>query len=197
MKFLRYLALPGLLATGIYSLPAQQSPVQIPTDKKPLGKSTPHPTPATALGTSIARGQRVYKNVCLTCHQADGGGVQNMNPPLIKTEYVLGDKKRLIGIVLNGLKGDIEVNGQEYHQAMPSQAYLTDLNVADVLTYVRNNFGNKASAVNAAASRENRGRLPVPGTETSLFLRLLPNCPEVLCQRHSVPVLLEKTTSLR
>jgi mono/diheme cytochrome c family protein len=95
----------------------------------------------------MARGERVYKNVCLTCHQADGGGVPNMNPPLSKTDYVLGDKKRLIGIVLNGLKGPNEIEGETYRNSMPAQAYLTDLNIADVLTYVRNSFGNKASAI--------------------------------------------------
>lgn len=145
MKLFRYAALAGVLATGVYSLSAQQAPVSLPRQNSSQSKL--RPTPTTPLVASIARGQRVYKNVCLTCHQADGGGVQNLNPPLIKTEYVLGDKKRLIGIVLNGLKGDIDIDGQNYHNVMPSLAYLTDLNIADVLTYVRNNFGNKASAV--------------------------------------------------
>ena len=152
----RYFALAGLLATGIYSLPAQQSPIRVPKQTKPRA----HPTPATPLAASIARGQRVYKNVCITCHQEDGGGVQNMNPPLIKTEYVLGDKKRLIGIVLNGLKEPLEIDGQSYHNVMPAQAYLTDLNVADVLTYVRNNFGNKASAILPAEVHALRGPAP-------------------------------------
>jgi len=145
MKGFRYLALAGLLATGIYSLPAQQAPAKLPA--RTTARAQPHPTPASPLAASIARGQRVYKNVCLTCHQADGGGVPNMNPPLSKTSYVLGDKKRLIGIVLNGLKGPNEIEGETYNNSMPAQAYLTDLNVADVLTYVRNNFGNKASAI--------------------------------------------------
>lgn len=146
MNSLRYLALAGLLATGIYSLPAQQAPLTVP--KRTSKRSQPHPTPTTPLTASIARGQRVYRNVCLTCHQADGGGVPNMNPPLSKS-YVQGDKKRLINIVLNGLNGPNEIDGVTYRNNMPAQAYLTDLNVADVLTYVRNNFGNKASGVSA------------------------------------------------
>ncbi|NML67171.1 cytochrome c [Hymenobacter sp. RP-2-7] len=146
MRGFRYIALAGLLATGIYSLPAQQAPVKLPGTVRPK----PHPTPSSPLAASMARGQRVYKNVCLTCHQADGGGVPNMNPPLIKTDYVLGDKKRLVGIVLRGLKGPNEIEGETYTQNMPAQAYLTDLNIADVLTYVRNSFGNKASAVTPA-----------------------------------------------
>ena len=147
MNSLRYLALAGLLATGIYSLPAQQRPRSLPGRSSKLSQA--HPTPTTPLAASLARGQQVYKNVCLTCHQADGGGVQRLNPPLIKTDYVLGDKKRLIGIVLRGLKGPNEIEGETYTQNMPAQAYLTDLNVADVLTYVRNSFGNKASSISA------------------------------------------------
>jgi mono/diheme cytochrome c family protein len=154
----RYLAVAGLLATGIYSLPAQQAPLKVP--RQSTARAKLHPVPATPLAASIARGQRVYKNVCITCHQEDGGGVQNMNPPLIKTEYVLGDKKRLIGIVLNGLKEPIEIDGQSYHNVMPAQAYLTDLNIADVLTYVRNNFGNKASSVLPAEVHALRGPAP-------------------------------------
>ena len=147
MNAFRYVALASLLATGIYSLPAQQRPFSAPSRNSKLSKT--HPTPATSLAASLARGSVVYKNVCLTCHQADGGGVQRLNPPLIKTDYVLGDKKRLIGIVLRGLKGPNEIDGETYTQNMPAQAYLTDLNVADVLTYVRNNFGNKASSISA------------------------------------------------
>ncbi|MGI4834254.1 MAG: c-type cytochrome [Janthinobacterium lividum] len=145
MRGFRYLALAGLLATGIYSLPAQQAPVQLPS--RATARAQAQPTPAGSLAASLARGQRVYKNVCLTCHQADGGGVPDMNPPLTKTSYVLGAKPQLIGIVLRGLKGPNEIEGETYNNSMPAQDYLTDLNVADVLTYVRNNFGNKASAI--------------------------------------------------
>jgi mono/diheme cytochrome c family protein len=96
------------------------------------------------------RGQKVYETVCSVCHQPDGGGVPGMNPPLIKTDWVLGDKARLIGIVLKGLQEKIEINGDSYDNIMPANDYLTDQEIADVLTFVRNNFGNKASAVKAA-----------------------------------------------
>lgn len=99
---------------------------------------------------SITRGQQVYADQCLTCHQADGGGVQNMNPPLIKTKWVLGDKSQLIQIVLKGMTGDIEIDGNSYHNVMPGHEYLTDQQIADVLTYIRNSFGNKAKAVTVA-----------------------------------------------
>ena len=96
---------------------------------------------------SITRGKAVYAQTCIACHQADGGGVQGLNPSLSKTEYVLGDKNRLINIVLKGLNKDVEIDGDVYSNPMPPLNYLTDQQVADVLTYVRNNFQNKASAV--------------------------------------------------
>ncbi len=102
------------------------------------------------LQASIARGQVVYKQVCLACHQADAGGVQGMTPPLIKTTYVLGPKAPLIKIVLNGMTGAITINDDDYHNVMAPHSDLSDQQIADVLTYVRNSFGNKASAVTVA-----------------------------------------------
>jgi mono/diheme cytochrome c family protein len=103
------------------------------------------------LTASIARGKTVYESICLACHQVDGLGVQNMNPPLAKTKWVLGDKTKLIQIVLKGLPGgSIDIDGDTFHNPMPPQAAnLSDQQIADVLTYVRNNFGNKASMVTA------------------------------------------------
>jgi mono/diheme cytochrome c family protein len=102
------------------------------------------------LKTSIERGKKVYENTCLACHQVNGSGVPGMNPPLKKTKWVLGDKKTLIGIILNGLDKEIEVNDETYSNTMPSLAMLSDKEIADVLTYVRNNFGNKASQITEA-----------------------------------------------
>ncbi|MBT1699415.1 cytochrome c [Fulvivirgaceae bacterium PWU4] len=99
---------------------------------------------------SIERGKTVYESTCLACHQADGSGVPNLNPPLIKTKWTLGDKNQLINVVLKGLDEEIEVDGETYHNVMPPLNYLSDQEIADVLTYVRNNFGNKASAIKEA-----------------------------------------------
>jgi mono/diheme cytochrome c family protein len=98
---------------------------------------------------SIARGKQVYLQQCLACHQADAGGVEGMNPSLIKAKFVLGDKAALVKIVLNGLTG-VEIDGDKYNGVMAPHADLTDLEIADVLTYIRNNFGNKASAITPA-----------------------------------------------
>ena len=99
---------------------------------------------------SLERGKTIYTTYCLACHQADGSGVPGLNPPLIKTKWVLGDKKQLITILLKGMDEPIEVDGEEYSNVMASHAFLKDQEVADVLNYVRNNFGNKASSVTSA-----------------------------------------------
>ncbi len=99
---------------------------------------------------SVARGKKVYETYCLACHQADGTGVPRLNPPLVKTSFVLGDKKMLIGIVLNGLDEEIEIDGEVYNNVMASHDFLKDQEIADVLTFVRNSFGNKASAISPA-----------------------------------------------
>ncbi|MDP9079993.1 MAG: cytochrome c [Bacteroidota bacterium] len=99
-----------------------------------------------ALKASVSTGKAVFVKNCLVCHQADGGGVQNLNPTLIKTSYVLGKKNRLINVLLKGMSQKT-IDGEKYSNAMPSHSFLTDKQIADVLTYVRNSFGNKASAV--------------------------------------------------
>lgn len=103
-----------------------------------------------SLNASMQRGKKVYDKVCLSCHMADGGGVPHLNPPLSQTSYVLGDKKKLITIVLNGMTDRIPIDDEYYSNNMASHKDLTDLEIADVLTYVRNSFSNKASAITVA-----------------------------------------------
>jgi mono/diheme cytochrome c family protein len=98
----------------------------------------------------MSTGKDVFSLYCLACHQEDGTGVPNLNPPLVKTSYVLGDKKKLIGIVLNGFEEKVEINGEFYSNVMAPHDFLSDIEVASVLTYVRNSFGNKASAITVA-----------------------------------------------
>ncbi len=96
---------------------------------------------------SIARGEKLYQTYCLTCHQKSGNGVPHMNPPLVKTSYVTGDKKKLITWVLKGSTENIPIDDKTYSNNMPAQNYLKDDQIADILTYVRNSFGNTASAI--------------------------------------------------
>ncbi len=97
-----------------------------------------------------ATGKDVYTKYCLTCHQQDGKGVPKLNPPLINTSYVNGDKKTLITWVLKG-SGDekVPIDGIYYNNNMPPQAALKDDELAKVLTYIRSSFGNKATPVSA------------------------------------------------
>ena len=92
-------------------------------------------------------GKAVYRKYCLACHQADGSGVANMHPPLTPGSWVGKDPKELIAIMMKGLSGKIEVNGEEYKNYMPSHAQLTDEEIADVLSYVRSSFGNNFDPV--------------------------------------------------
>jgi len=106
--------------------------------KKPLGSvglAEKHP------------GEVVYKRHCLSCHQRDAGGILGMYPPLANNKVISGDKTELIGIVLNGMSGEIEVNGEVYNGIMAGYRNLSDKEVADVLSYLRSGFGNSAVSV--------------------------------------------------
>src|SRR5450631_1449247 len=104
------------------------------------------PGPGSAL-----RGQKIYEQTCLACHQADAGGVPGMTPPLQKSPYVQGPSVKLIGIVLNGLNDGVEIEGETYSNPMPPfSTVLKDQEIADVLTFLRNHFGNKASPITVA-----------------------------------------------
>lgn len=92
-------------------------------------------------------GARVYNTNCVTCHQPEGQGVAGIYPPLTQTEWVNGDEGRLIRLVLNGVRGPIEVNGVQYNNVMTPHGFLSDDQIAAVLTYVRSNFGNTAGPV--------------------------------------------------
>ncbi len=100
-----------------------------------------------ALEDRIARGKALYAGTCSTCHQLDGRGLSAVFPPLAESDYLMADKKRSIRLVLEGLSGPIEVNGAQFNNVMPPFANLTDHEIADVLTFVRNSFGNQGDAV--------------------------------------------------
>ena len=98
----------------------------------------------TGLATS---GEKVYRTYCGSCHQNNGKGASGRFPTLAGTPWVTGDKTRLITLVLNGLEGRIVVNDESFDGFMPQHSFLNNVEIAEVLTYVRQNFGNKASAV--------------------------------------------------
>jgi nitrite reductase (NO-forming) len=116
------------------------------------------------LEARMARGKATYQGTCSTCHQAEGQGLAPVFPPLAKSDYLMADKPRSIRIALEGLSGEIVVNGAKYNNVMPPWAHLTDHELADVLTYVRNSFGNQGEPVTDAEVASVRAALPQPKT---------------------------------
>ncbi|MEK6476977.1 cytochrome c [Catalinimonas sp. 4WD22] len=115
------------------------------------------PQASAELTQKMETGKTVYNTYCIACHQADGSGVPGAFPPLQETEWVNGEKDTLISIVLNGLQGEITVKGQKYNSVMTAHNFLSDEEVAGVLTYVRKSFGNNSSEVTAEEVAEIRG----------------------------------------
>jgi len=117
------------------------------------------PAPATrTLEERRMLGERVYNSNCLACHQPDGKGIPGAFPPLAKSDYLMADKNRAVATVLHGLEGPITVNGQTFNSIMP-KLLLTDDDVANVLTFVRNSWGNQGDAVSLEEVRAVRSKL--------------------------------------
>ena len=95
----------------------------------------------------IEKGKQVYLGLCFACHQLDGKGLPGAFPPLAGSDYLLADRDRAVRTVLKGLTGPIVVNGVAINSVMPPQeAVLTDAQIADVLTYVYNSWGNQGES---------------------------------------------------
>jgi len=98
----------------------------------------------------VVGGERIYTTYCAPCHQRNGKGAEGRFPPLLGTSWVTGDKSRLIRVILNGLEGDITVDGIGYNGIMPKHDFLKDEEIATLLTFVREKFGQGASSVSAS-----------------------------------------------
>jgi len=125
----------------------------------------------------MASGKSQYM-MCMACHGMNGEGAPNIGPPLANSEWVTGPVENLIRIQLRGLTGPIEVAGTEYNFAAPMMAMgaaQSDENVATVLTYIRNSFGNEASAVTPAEVAALRSEV---GKPLLTVADLLPPKPE-------------------
>lgn len=99
------------------------------------------------LAEQVDAGKTLYQGTCSVCHGVDGKGMEGVFPPLEKSDYLMADKRRSIEVVLNGLSGPVTVNGKTYNSVMPPMSQLNDDGIANILTYVRNSFGNKGEAV--------------------------------------------------
>ncbi|MEX0779058.1 MAG: PVC-type heme-binding CxxCH protein [Balneolales bacterium] len=127
------------------------------------------------------KGKAIYSRdgFCGTCHQPNGAGLTSSGfPPLIGTDWVTGSEERLIKLTLKGLMGPIEVLGEEYPGDVPMTPFggmLDDDEVAAVLTYVRNAFGNEASVISADQVKEVRENIV---NKTGFY------SPDVLLEEH-------------
>jgi nitrite reductase (NO-forming) len=110
----------------------------------------------------IAKGKGVFMQTCFVCHQLNGEGIVGQIPPLAKSDFLMADKERSIRFVLQGFTGEIEVNGKKFNGTMAPLNYLSDEDVANVLTYVRNSFGNSADGVKVDEVRRVRSEAPAP-----------------------------------
>ena len=98
------------------------------------------------MATQMARGEQIYKEKCIVCHQADGKGLPGAFPPLAGSDYLFADKVRAVAQVLNGSNEPMTVNGQVFHAPMTPQVNTKEDAVA-IINYVLNNFGNDGGYV--------------------------------------------------
>jgi mono/diheme cytochrome c family protein len=112
------------------------------------------------VAASAARGKTVYLQRCMVCHQADGGGVPKLNAPLDASTAVNGsDIAKLVKYIVKGLNDRIEIDGEIYSNAMPAADDLNDQQIADVLTFIRSNWSNKAGPVTLTQVKQTRSKL--------------------------------------
>jgi nitrite reductase (NO-forming)/hydroxylamine reductase len=105
---------------------------------------------AAASPAQIESGKKVYEVACLACHQADGKGLPGAFPPLAGSDYLLGNQDRAVGVVVNGLQGEVVVNGVKFNSVMPAMTQLSDQEIADALTFALNSWGNAGGSIAAS-----------------------------------------------
>ncbi len=152
---------PGRNADGTYRIPVKAAAALIAADKKIVAKiqAAAAPPPAAAPADAgpfvkasdeqMKRGAAVYARTCIACHQPTGMGLPPVFPPIANAPIVVGNPELPIKFILQGLMGPIAVGGTTYNSMMPPVVGVTDGDVADVLTYVRQSFGNKGNPVSA------------------------------------------------
>ena len=120
---------------------------------------------AKTVAEQVKSGKELYGRTCFACHQQEGQGVPNAFPPLAKSDYLNANPDRAINAVLHGLSGEVTVNGKKFNNVMTSQN-LTDEEVADVLTYVYNSWGNNKTVVTPAKVKAIRAK-PAPKVQAA------------------------------
>lgn len=113
--------------------------------------------PAKTKAERVSKGEAVFKTNCMACHQAGGQGIPGAFPPLAKSDFLNKDKARAIKTVTGGLQGKVVVNGQEFNGVMPAWS-LTDEEIANVLTYIFNSWGNSGKEVTPEEVKSSRAK---------------------------------------
>ena len=155
---------PARNTDGTYRIPVKDATALIAADNKVIAKiqaaAAPAPAPAPAAPAEagafvkasddqMKRGAAVYARTCIACHQPTGMGLPPVFPPIANAPIVVGNPELPIKFILQGLMGPITVNGMTYNSMMPPVPGVSDAEIADVLTYVRQSFGNQGNPVTA------------------------------------------------
>ncbi|MRI00856.1 c-type cytochrome [Kriegella sp. EG-1] len=127
--------------------------------KKASNVRTPDIIKDNLMKNDAVGGEKLYYQYCSACHQTNGKGASGRFPPLVNTDWVTGDSNRLIQVLLKGMEGSLEVNGEVYNGVMPQHSFLKDQEIAQILTYIRSNFGNSASEISAEQVSESRKKI--------------------------------------
>jgi mono/diheme cytochrome c family protein len=107
----------------------------------------------------LVKGKKIYETKCLVCHQADGGGVPNMNAPLDGASNVVGNNiARLVRIIRAGYSERLPLDGMYYNNVMTPNPDLKDADIANVLSYIRTSWSNKASKITVAQVQAAKGK---------------------------------------
>jgi mono/diheme cytochrome c family protein len=113
----------------------------------------------TVSAQDLAKGKKIYETRCLVCHQADGGGVPNMNAPLDGASNVVGNNiARLVRIIRAGYSEKVPLDGMYYNNVMTPNPDLKDADIANVLSYIRTSWSNKASKITVAQVQAVKGK---------------------------------------
>jgi mono/diheme cytochrome c family protein len=93
------------------------------------------------------KGQQLYAQHCTNCHQDDGTGFKSLYPPLARSDYMIANPEQVLCIMKYGTGGEMTVNGVTFNQPMPGVPSLTDLEIAEIATYIYNTWGNETGLV--------------------------------------------------
>ena len=113
------------------------------------GVAPPSDDGAKSKAERVELGRRLFTSICAACHQPAGQGLPNVCPPLAGADFLNADKNRAITIVISGRQGETEVNGMKFNSSMPASP-LSDQEIASILTFVYNSFGNSGLEVTPA-----------------------------------------------